>query len=151
MRHKDFIMSLKCIVYFIHTAHLSVKQMHFKSSEFSCGQCYDVGQPRIYSTQFSLFTQSCPILCDPMNRSTPGLPVHHQLLEFTQTHVHRVSDGIQPSHPLSSPSPPAPNPSQHHSTSQGLYGCNGVHIFFRNQFLVGVIVWVPQQLTLTKI
>ena len=52
-------------------------------------------------------------LCDPMNRSTPGLPVHHQLLEFTQTHVHWVSDAIQPSHPLSSPSPPAPNPSQH--------------------------------------
>ena len=52
-------------------------------------------------------------LCDPMNRSMPGLPVHHQLLEFTETHVHRVSDAIQPSHPLSSPSPPAPNPSQH--------------------------------------
>ena len=57
--------------------------------------------------------QSCPTLCDPMNRSTPGFPVHHQLLEFTQTHVHRVSDGIQPSHPLSSPSPLALNPSQH--------------------------------------
>ena len=56
-------------------------------------------------------------LCDPMNRSTPGLPVHHQLPEFTQTHVHRVGDAIQPSHPLSSPSPPAPNPSQH----QGLF------------------------------
>ena len=53
----------------------------------------------------------------PMNRSTPGLPVHHQLPEFTQTHIHRVSDAIQPSHPLSSPSPPAPNPSQH----QGLF------------------------------
>ena len=52
-------------------------------------------------------------LCDPMNRSTPGLPVHHQLPEFTQTHVHPVSDAIQPSHPLSSPSPPAPSPSQH--------------------------------------
>ena len=51
--------------------------------------------------------QSCPTLCDPMNRSTPGLPVHHQLPEFTETHVHRVSDTIQPSHPLSSPSPPA--------------------------------------------
>ena len=61
---------------------------------------------------FSSVTQSCPTLCDPMNYSTPGLPVHHQLLEFTQTHVHRVSDAIQPSHPLSSPSPPAPNPSQ---------------------------------------
>jgi len=56
--------------------------------------------------------------CNPMNRSTPGLPVHHQLLEFTQTHVHRVSDAIQPSHPLSSPSPPAPNPSQHQSLFQ---------------------------------
>ena len=63
--------------------------------------------------QFSSVAHSCPTLCDPMNRSTPCLPVHHQLLEFTQTHVHRVSDAIQPSHPLSSPSPPAPNPSQH--------------------------------------
>uniref|UniRef100_A0AC11E074 Uncharacterized protein n=1 Tax=Ovis aries TaxID=9940 RepID=A0AC11E074_SHEEP len=56
--------------------------------------------------------------CDPMNRSTPGLPVHHHLLEFTQIHVHRVSDAIQPSHPLSSPSPPAPNPSQQQSLFQ---------------------------------
>ena len=61
--------------------------------------------------QFSSVDQSCPTLCDPMNHSMPGLPVHHQLPEFTQTHVHRVSDAIQPSHPLSSPSPPAPNPS----------------------------------------
>ena len=65
--------------------------------------------------QFS--SQSCPTLCDPMNLSTPGLPVHHQLPEFTQTHVHRVGDAIQPSHHLLSPSPPAPNPSQH----QGLF------------------------------
>ena len=57
-------------------------------------------------------TQSCPTLCKPMNHSTPGLPVHHQLPEFTQTYVHRVGDAIQTSHPLSSPSP-APNPSQH--------------------------------------
>ena len=69
------------------------------------------------SDQFSSVAQSCPTLCDPMNRSTPGLPVHHQLPESTQAHVHRVSDAIQPSHPLSSPSPPAPNPSQH----QGLF------------------------------
>ena len=67
--------------------------------------------------QFSLVPQSCPTLCDPMNHSTPGLPVHHQLPEFIQTQVHRVSDAIQPSHPLSSPPPPAPNPSQH----QGLF------------------------------
>ena len=70
------------------------------------------------SVQFSLVAQSCLTLCDPMNRSMPGLPVHHQLPEFTQTHVHRVSDAIQPSHPLSSPSPPAPNPSQHQSLFQ---------------------------------
>jgi len=61
--------------------------------------------------QFSSVIQSCLTLCDPMNCSTPGLPVHHQLPEFTQTHIHRVGDAIQPSHPLSSPSPPAPNPS----------------------------------------
>ena len=68
------------------------------------------------SVQFSS-VQSCPTLFDPMNRSMPGLPVHNQLLEFTQTHVHQVGDAIQPSHPLSSPAPPAPNPSQH----QGLF------------------------------
>ena len=70
------------------------------------------------SVQFSSVAQSCPILCDPMNRSTPGLPSHHQLPEFTQIHVHRVSDAIQPSHPLSSPSPPASCPSQHQSLFQ---------------------------------
>ena len=70
------------------------------------------------SVQLSSVAQSCPTLCDPMNRSTPGLPVHHQLPDFTQTHIHRVSDPIQPSHPLSSPSPPAPNPSQHQSLFQ---------------------------------
>ena len=69
----------------------------------------------VVNVQIRSVTQSRPTLCDPMNRSTPGLPVHHQPLEFTQTHVHRVSDTIQPSHPLSSPSPPAPNPSQHQS------------------------------------
>ena len=67
--------------------------------------------------QFSS-VQSCPTLCDPMNRSTPGLPVYHELPESTQTHVHRVGDAIQPSHPLSSPSPPALNLSQHQGFSQ---------------------------------
>ena len=71
----------------------------------------------LVSVQSSSVAQSCPTLCDPMNRSTPGLPVHYQLPELTQTHIHRVGDAIQPSHPLSSPSPPAPNPSQH----QGLF------------------------------
>ena len=71
----------------------------------------------ILLVQFSSVTQSCPTLCDPMNRSMPGLPAHHQLLESTQTHVHRVNYAIQPSHPLSSPSLPALNLSQH----QGLF------------------------------
>ena len=73
----------------------------------------------ILSSSSSCFSvpQTCPSLCDPMNRSTPALPVHYQLPKFTQTDVHRVGDAIQPSHPLSSPSPPAFNPSQH----QGLF------------------------------
>ena len=70
------------------------------------------------SFQFSSVAQSCPTLCDPINRSTPGLPVHHQLPKFTQTHVHQVGDAIQPSYPLLSPSPPALNPSQHQSLFQ---------------------------------
>ena len=70
------------------------------------------------SVQFSSVAQWCLTLCNPMNRTMPGLPVHHQLQGFTQTHVHRVHDAIQPSHPLSAPSPPAPNPSQHQSLFQ---------------------------------
>ena len=69
------------------------------------------------SVQFSSVAQSCPTLCNRMNLSMPGLPIHHKLLEFTQTHAHRVGDAIQPSHLLSSPFPPAPNSSQH----QGLF------------------------------
>jgi len=72
----------------------------------------------ISSIQFSSVAQSCPTLCNPMNHSMPGLPVHHHLPVFTQAHVHWVGDAIQPSHPLSSPFPPAPNPSQHQSLIQ---------------------------------
>ena len=71
----------------------------------------------MYSIEFSSVAQSCPTVCDPMDCSTPGLPVHHQLPELTQTHAHRVSDAIQSSHPLLSPSPPAFNHSQH----QGIF------------------------------
>ena len=74
-------------------------------------------QSYLINSQFSSVTQSCPTLCNPMECSMLGLPVHHQLLEFTQTHVHRVGDAIQPSHPLSSPSPPALNLSH----NQGLF------------------------------
>ena len=79
------------------------------------------------SFQFSSVTQSCPTLCNPMNRSTPGLPVRHQLPESTQTHVHWVGDAIQPSHPLLSPSPPALNLSQH---LPALNTCNSLHLIF---------------------
>ena len=95
-----------------------------KASVLWCSAFFIVQLSHPYMTtgktisQFSSVAQSCPTLWDPMNRSTPGLPVHHQLPEFTQTHIHRVSDDIQPSHPLSSPSPPAPNPSQHQSIFQ---------------------------------
>ena len=86
------------------------------------------------SVQFSSFTQSCPTVCNPMNRSTPGLPVHHQLLEFTQTHIHRVSDAIQPSHPLSSPSPPALSPFQHQSLFQWVNSSHEVAKVLEFQF-----------------
>ena len=81
-------------------------------------ECSNYHTIALISVQFSSVAQSCPTLCNPMNRSMPGLPVHHQLPEFTQTHIHRVSDAIQPSHPLSSSSPPALNPSQHQSLFQ---------------------------------
>ena len=70
------------------------------------------------SVQFSSAAQLCPTLCNPMNHSTQGLPVHHKLPEFTQTHAHWVGDAIQPSHPLLSPSPPAPNPSKNRGLFQ---------------------------------
>ena len=89
----------------------------------------------------SSVAQSCPTLCDPMNHSTPGLPVYHQLPEFTQTHVHRVNDAIQPSHPLSSPSPPAPNPSQH----QGLFKwISSLHQIWEFQLQHQSFQWTPR-------
>ena len=87
-------------------------------SRLVCATPWTPQRPAPRILQFSSVAQSCPTLGDPMNRSTPGLPVHHQLPEFTQTHVHPVRDAIQPSHSRSSPSPPAPNPSQHQSLFQ---------------------------------
>ena len=94
--------------------------------------------------QFSSVTQSCPTLCDPMNHSMPGLPVHHSLPEFTQTHVHQVSDAIQPSHPLSSPSPPAPNPSQHQSLFQGVNSSHEVAKVLEFQLQHQSFQWTPR-------
>ena len=89
---------------------------------------------KIVSDQIRSVAQSCPTLRHPMNHSTPGLPVHHQLPEFTQTHVHWVSDAIQPSHPLLSPSP-APNPSQHQSLFQWVNSSHEVYFLFAKQKL----------------
>ena len=102
--------------------HSSSIYFHFQYSTVYVFVCFVfLVDPIMFSPyinfQFSSATQSRPTLCDPVNRSTPGLPVHYQLPESTQTHVHWVGDAIQPSHPLSSPSPPALNLSQH----QGLF------------------------------
>jgi len=87
-------------LHILHCLHGLSWLMHFK-------RLHRDGMLHLWSVQFSLVTQSCPTLCNPMDCSSPGFPVHHQLPELTQTHVHWVSDAIQPSHPLSSPSPPA--------------------------------------------
>ena len=88
----------------------TMQKHQFFSAQPSLWSSSDIG-----SVQLTSVAQSCLTLCDPMNRSSPGLPVHHQLPEFTQTHVHQDGDAIQPSHPLSSPSPPALNLSQYQS------------------------------------
>ena len=93
--------------------------------------------------QFSSVAQLCPTLGHPMNHSTPGLPVHHQLPESTQTHVHRVSDAIQPSHPLSSPSPLAPNPSQHQSLFKWVSSLHQVAKVLEFQLQDQFFQWTP--------
>ena len=98
----------------------------------------------ISSVQFSSVAQSCPTLCDPMNCSTPGLPVHHQLPEFTQTHVHWVGDAIQPSHPLSSPSPPALNLSQHQGLFQWVSSLHQVAKILEFQLQHKSFQWTPR-------
>ena len=103
----------------IYQLYSRVGQKRLSSRSSSILQLKNVSFSWIYvSVQFSSVAQSCPTPCDPVNRSTTGLPVHHQLSEFTQTHVHRVGDAIQPSHPLLSPFPPVPKPSQHQSLFQ---------------------------------
>ena len=97
-----------------------------------------------FSVQFSSIAQLCPMLCDPMNCSTPGLLVHHQLPEFNQTHVHRVGDGIQPSHPLLSPSPPAFNLSQHQGLFQWVNSLHEVAKVLEFQLQHQSFQWIPR-------
>ena len=94
--------------------------------------------------QFSSVAQCCPTLFDPMNCSMPGLPVHHKLPELTQTHVHRVGDANQPSHPLSSPSPPAPNPSQHQGIFQWVNSSSEVAKVLEFQLQHQSFQWTPR-------
>ena len=101
-----------------HTEHTYTHTMSTSSMPGGVQVMWDSSHEEGRSVQLSSVTQLCPTLYNPMNRSTPDLPVHHQLREFIQTCLHRVSDAIQPSHPLSSPSPPAPNPFQHQSLFQ---------------------------------
>ena len=96
------------------------------------------------SVQFSSVAQSCPTLCDPMNHSMPGLPVHHQLPEFSQTHVHRAGDAIQPSHSLSSPSLPALNPSQHQDLFQWVNSSHEVAKVLEFQLQHQSFQWTPR-------
>ena len=98
----------------------------------------------IWTFQFSSVAQSCLTLWDPMNHSTPGLPVHHQLLESTQTHVHWVGDAIHPSHPLSSPSPPALNPSQHQSLFKWVSSSHQVAKVLEFQLQHQSFQWTPR-------
>ena len=105
------------------------------------------GVPWMLNTQkaqFSSVAQSCPTLCDPMNCSTPGLHVHHQLPELTQTHAHRVGDTIQPSHPLSSPPPPAPNPCQHQGLFQWVNSLHEVPKVLEFQLQHQSLQWTPR-------
>ena len=97
-----------------------------------------------YSVQFSSVAQSCPTPWNPMNHSSPGLPVHHQLPEFTQTHAHWVGDTIRPSHPLSSPSPPAPDPSQHQGLFQWVNSLHEVAKVLEFQLQHQYFQWTPR-------
>ena len=130
---------------YLFICHMYIWALHIKIVSFFVPQ-----KPGIFVTawrwhhlQFSSVSQSCLTLCDPMNCSTPGLPVHHQLPEFTQTHVHRVSDAIQPSHPPSSPSPPAPNPSQHQSLFQWVNSSHEVAKVLELQLQHQSFQWTP--------
>ena len=117
-----FSVTLATLYLFHHLS--SLLQDHVAARNASCwllclkNSSWSYTQYALHSVQFSSVAQSCLTLCNPINCSTPGLPVHHQLPELTQTQVHWVSDAIQPSHPLLSPSPPDPNPSQHQSLFQ---------------------------------
>ena len=143
---RNFVVSAKSLIHFdfifvygirkwsslihLHTTILFSNITYCRSSLFP----HCIPLPSFSSVQFTSVTQLCPTVCHPMDYSMPGLPVPHQLLEFTQTHVHWVTDAIQPSHPLSSPSPPTFNLSQH----QGLFQWVSFFFFTSGDQCIGV-------------
>ena len=128
-----------CLLYLCVSLYFSLSFLHvFVVFNLCFSFCF------LTSVQFSSVTQSCLTLCDPMNHSTPGLLVHHQLPEFTQTHAHWVGDAIQPSHPLSSPSHPAPNPSQHQGLFQWVNSSHEVAKVLEFQLQHQSFRWTPR-------
>ena len=131
------------------------KQRHCSANKGPSSQSYGFSSSHVWmweleyflkscSVQFSSVAQSCPTLCDPTNRSTPGLPVHHQLPESTQTNVHWVGDAIQPPHPLSSTSPPALNLSQHQGLFQWVSSSHQVAKVLEFQLQNQFFQWTPR-------
>ena len=118
---------------------LNLSLLHWQADSFPL---VSPGNHLLDSVQFSHSVVST--FCNPMNHSMPGLPVYHQLPEFTQTHIHRVGDAIQPSHPLSSPSPPAPNPSQHQSLFQWVSSSHEVAKVLEFQLQHHLFQWTPR-------
>ena len=134
---------------FLKTGLLGTPETTDSSGATSRGSwCWGVSSCVTCLVQFSSVVQSCPTLCDPMNRRmnwrTPGLPVHHKLPEFTQTHVHRVGDAIQPSHPPLSPSPPARCPSQHQGLFQWVNSSHEVTKILEFQLQDQSFQWTPR-------
>ena len=133
--------------HFLHLLHWQVDSLplhHLGSHEFWGDAIQPITSFILSFSQFSSVAQLCPTFCDPMNRSMPGLPVHHQLPEFTQTHVHWVSDAIQPSHPLSSPSPSALNLSQHQGLFQWVSSLHQVAKVLEFQLQHQSFQWTPR-------
>ena len=141
----DCAQSLSYVQFFVTpwtVAHQAPLSMEFSRQEYWSGVPFTT--PGHLSLQFSSVAQSCPTLCDPMNRSSPDLPIHHQLPEFTQTHVHWVGDAIQPSPPLSCPSPPAPNPTQHQGLCQWVNSLHQVAKVLEFQLQHQSFQWTPR-------
>ena len=142
--HNYFAFCLFCLEDLLHIILFFVSSTN-SNSLFKTQLLWSLNQTfTICSVQFNSVAQSCPTLCNPMNHSMPGLPIHHQLPESTQTHVHRVGDAIQPSHPQSSPSLPAPYPSRHQGLFQWVNSSHEVAKVLEFQLQHQSFQWTPR-------